>query len=298
MPARIFSVIDLDQQAEKGKGIKVENVIKNEELEISALNLQKDIFYSIKKTDSEHHFKVYTILSGKAYVVEEDAYLITGSILYVHDLKDRINLLVLEDMKMYTQSYHQNSYESFLKNITDVGNILHQIQAKDQYTDEHCNRVYKYAVRIGIKLGYKGTRLLHLVHASRYHDIGKIFIPEEILNKPGKLDEAEKKIMQSHVMQGTELIKDFDRDLIFNIIAQHHERLDGSGYPAGVFGDEILEESRIIAICDSFDAMVTDRVYKKGKSVEEAIVELKSMAGTHYDAIIIDLLIEVLPECT
>jgi len=294
MTVKIFSMDDMEHHAEKGKGIKIENIVKTDDFEISALHLKKDTFYSIKKTDSECHFKVYTVLTGKAYLVEADAYLTCGSIVYVNELSDRINFIVLEDMALYSQSHHMSNYETFVKNIGDVGNILQQIQEKDQYTDEHCNRVYRLAVKIGIKLGYKGTRLLHLVHASRYHDIGKIYVPEAILNKPGKLDEEEMKIMQSHVLHGADLIKDYDSSLIFNIISQHHERLDGSGYPSGLKNGEILEESKIIAVCDSFDAMVTDRVYKRGKTVEEACDELKNMGGTHYDEKILTIFIEIL----
>lgn len=115
---------------------------------------------------------------------------------------------------------------------------------------------------MGLALGYSGNRMLHLLLAAQYHDIGKINIPDDILNKPGRLTDHEFSIMKGHVVEGKDLIiENFNED-VYQIIVQHHERIDGSGYPLGLKGSRICQEAKILAICDSYDAMISQRIYK------------------------------------
>jgi len=146
------------------------------------------------------------------------------------------------------------------------------------------------------RLRFSGNRLFNLTFATRYHDLGKIHIEDELLNKPDKLTTEEYSRMKEHVLLGKEMIlHDFNEE-IFRIIVQHHERMNGSGYPYGLSGDEISEDGRLIAICDSYDAMVTDRVYKRGKTPEEALQELRDLSGTLFDSRLVEEFIAMMQE--
>jgi HD-GYP domain-containing protein (c-di-GMP phosphodiesterase class II) len=132
-------------------------------------------------------------------------------------------------------------------------------------------------------MGYKAKALNDITKAAYYHDLGKIHIADDILNKPSKLNIDEYEEIKKHVEASKdEIIKHFNPH-VFEIIYQHHERYDGSGYPNGLVGNDILEEARILAICDSYDAMITNRIYKKGKSPEIALLELRELSGILYD---------------
>ena len=177
---------------------------------------------------------------------------------------------------------HATNYDLFKSVETfneKVSKLLTEIQNKDHYTGEHSQRVYELVKKLALRLGYKSKALNNLTKAAYYHDLGKIFISDEILNKPESLSVDEYDEIKRHVQYSKEMILENYNEDIYNIIVQHHERFNGTGYPNGLKGDEISVEARIIAICDSFDAMITDRIYKKGKSVEIALLELKELSG-------------------
>ncbi|WP_445492427.1 HD-GYP domain-containing protein [Niallia sp. 03133] len=165
------------------------------------------------------------------------------------------------------------------------------IEEKDGYTVDHCERIKNYSMLVGEALDLTSHQLINLNYASFYHDIGKIKVPLHILQKPGKLSAEEWKIMQQHTTYGKEVLSSTNNPALIEIgkiVEQHHERYDGKGYPKGLKEDEISIEASIISVVDSFDAMTTDRVYKKGKSKEEAFKEIKINRGTMYHPLIVD----------
>ena len=133
-----------------------------------------------------------------------------------------------------------------------------------------------------------------LALAALFHDIGKIFVPDEILNKPDRLSDDEFSYIKKHSTDSQILLKDKFEERVGKIVEQHHERLDGSGYPNGLKGDEILIEAKIISVSDSYDAMTSDRAYKKAMSPKAAIDELKLMTGKQYDELIVLALEQIL----
>ncbi|MFT8322978.1 MAG: HD-GYP domain-containing protein [Bacillus sp. (in: firmicutes)] len=182
--------------------------------------------------------------------------------------------------------FHQYSHVS--KKLME---LAISIEEKDGYTVDHCERIKNYSMLVGEALNLTPNQLINLNYASFYHDIGKIKVPLRILQKPGKLTDEEWKVMKQHTTYGKEvLLKTNNPALIAvgEIVEQHHERYDGKGYPKGLKEDEISIEASIIAVVDSFDAMTTDRVYKKGKSNEEAFEEIKINRGTMYHPLIVD----------
>jgi len=136
---------------------------------------------------------------------------------------------------------------------------------------------------------------MNILLAANFHDIGKISITDEILNKPDKLTLDEFNIMKSHVNNSYDILSESISPQVIEILMQHHERLDGSGYPNGLKGNQISLSGRILAIADSFDAMTTDRVYKLGKTADLAIEELPNLSNL-YDQSIVEVLKLILKE--
>ena len=171
------------------------------------------------------------------------------------------------------------------------------VEAKDPYSAGHSKRVGYYAVKIGERMGLKPEVLKVLQHAGTLHDIGKIGIKDGILLKPTPLTPEEAKIMQQHSLIGEAIIKPV-RSLanVASLIRHHHERYDGSGYPSGLRGREIPFGARILSVADTYDAMVTDRPYRKRLPVEDAIAELTRLAGKQYDPEVVEAFVAFLDE--
>lgn len=161
------------------------------------------------------------------------------------------------------------------------------VEYKDPYTRGHCERVMGYSDAIAVRIGLSEEDRKRLRYACILHDIGKIGIPGRILDKPGKLTEEEYEIVKRHSILGEDLVKDvpFLKDIAL-LIRWHHERWDGKGYPDGLKGYEIPLEDRIMAIADAFDAMTSDRPYRRALSIKEAIEEIRRGMGGQFDPVL------------
>lgn len=175
--------------------------------------------------------------------------------------------------------------------------IARTVDAKDSNTSRHSFRVSEYAVAIARRLGYSEEKCENLRQIALMHDIGKIGIPDAILNKPDRLTDEEYEIMKTHVLKGGEILKDFT--MIDNVslgALYHHERYDGKGYCHGLKGEEIPLDARIIGIADAFDAMTANRVYRRHLSPETVIGELKKGRGTQFDPKLTDIMLSLIDE--
>ncbi|MBD3561021.1 HD domain-containing protein, partial [Planktothrix sp. FACHB-1355] len=178
-----------------------------------------------------------------------------------------------------------------------VGALSETIEVRDPYTAGHQRRVAWLAVEIGKQLGLNEDRLKSLHIAGILHDIGKISIPAEILSKPGRLSKIEFELIKEHPKVGEEILRKVSFDWpIATIVGQHHERLDGTGYPRGVAGENILEEARILAVADVMEAMISHRPYRPGLSLEEAILELENGIDSKYDGNVVKSCIKIMKE--
>lgn len=175
-----------------------------------------------------------------------------------------------------------------------VRTLADTIALKEPYTPAHQNNVSQITRCIG--------QILHLdsdiVDGARIgatlHDFGIIRISNEILNKPGKLTDAEFEIMKQHPVHGFQILKSIDFPWpVGRMVLQHHERLDGSGYPGGISGTDIILEARIIAVADVIDSMTSDRPYRKALPVETALEEVKKFKGVKYDSAVVDAALEL-----
>lgn len=171
------------------------------------------------------------------------------------------------------------------------------IEAKDEYTGEHIDRVQEFSVKIGKKVGLSEERLEQLRYASILHDIGKIGVPDLILGKPDKLTEDEWAEMKKHPEIGERIVGQVNHlSRAAKIIGQHQEKYDGSGYPKGLEGEEITLEARIVAVADAWDAMRTARPYREALPKEEALKEVRENKGTQFDPEVVDILLEMIKE--
>ncbi len=180
--------------------------------------------------------------------------------------------------------------------LTTADTLAETIDKRDPYTGGHTRRVMEYSLAIGRELGLEGEELERLRLAAALHDIGKIGIGDSILLKNGKLSEEEFKIVKMHPLYAEEILKHvkYFNDIIPGI-KHHHERFNGGGYPSGLKGKNIDLAARIIAVADAFDAMTSERRYRKALSYDEAVAELKANAGTQFDPEVVEAFLRVCP---
>lgn len=208
---------------------------------------------------------------------------------------EEINALYEETIAM-NQSLNNLVHELKDTYKTTVKCLADAIEANDVYTKGHCERVTKYALQIADEMNISKKDMLNLQYASLLHDIGKIGIPNNILNKPDRLTDEEYEIIKKHPSIGYKIIKEIpylSESAV--ILHEHHERIDGKGYPNGLTGDKINLMSKILSIADSYDAMTSNRPYRfKPLSKEEAIEQLIKNKDTQFDSQIVDIFIKLL----
>lgn len=195
------------------------------------------------------------------------------------------------DEVKYLEQEKTKNYKDALYTLVDL------IEQRDAYTGGHSNRVAKYCKKIAQKLNMSEKEIDEIYEAGVLHDIGKIAIPDSVLLKPGKLSDLEYSLIKKHVNIGYKiLVKSPMFERISKIVKLHHERLDGSGYPDGLKGEQISLSGSIMAVADSFDAMTTSRIYKAKRSVSEALDELKLLGGDLFDKKVVECALEVLKD--
>src|SRR6266550_470441 len=177
----------------------------------------------------------------------------------------------------------EDAYRSTLKALTAA------LETRDQETHGHSERVVTYSLRLGREYGLDNQRIKALEFGSLLHDIGKIGVPDSILRKPAKLTDQEWVRMREHPAHGQQILRGIHfLEGAARVVAQHHEKWDGSGYPLGLRGEDIDLCARIFSVADAFDAMTSDRVYRKGKSYEAAAEELDVWAGRQFDPKVVE----------
>ena len=170
-------------------------------------------------------------------------------------------------------------------------------EMRDPYTAGHEKRVAEIAVAISAELGFDTERQQGMRVAGYLHDVGKINIPAEILSKPGRLSDVEYNLVKGHVQAGYDAIKDVDFPWpVAEVVFQHHERLDGTGYPRGLKGEEIIIEARILAVADVVEAMSSHRPYRAALGIDKALDEIKHGRGVAYDATVVDACLKLFNE--
>ena len=171
------------------------------------------------------------------------------------------------------------------------------IEAKNEYSKGHSYRVAQYAGMIARELGWSSKEIRNLKNAAYVHDVGRVGIPDSILNKPSKLTEEEYALVKAHTVIGADILKDITViEHAAEVARFHHERYDGKGYPDGLKGEEIPIQARIVAVADRYDAMNTRRIYRSALSQEQILEELTDNRGTQFDPVIVDTFVRLLEE--
>ena len=171
------------------------------------------------------------------------------------------------------------------------------VEFRDEDTGAHIERIGRFSTLLAEQLGMDPEFCARLSHAAPLHDVGKVAIPDAILLKPGPLTAAERAIVETHAEEGHRLVRGSSSsilDMAATIALSHQEKWDGSGYPRGLAGEEIPIEGRIVAVADVFDALTSDRVYRKAFPVEEAVRMMREERGHHFDPVVLDAFMEVL----
>lgn len=205
--------------------------------------------------------------------------------------------LVLFIIPMIIARQSLNSYMDMRQTFLDtIQSLSATLDAKDPYTRGHSTRVATFATALARELGWSTRKTELLQYVAMVHDVGKVAIPESILKKEGKLTAGEYARMKEHSLIGFNIIKDI-RFLASgaDIIKHHHEWWDGTGYPDGLRGEGIPEGARILAVADAFDAMISDRSYRKAPGLIRAVQEIKEGAGTQFDPFMADTFIRIIP---
>ena len=239
-------------------------------------------------------FEFFYVLSGNIRLMlpEGEVVLETGGSFHADGLEGNLSIEALSDTTLLyvTNKPVYDDLSGFEVNLHD---LMTQVDNKDHYTYRHSRNVMQYSVLVAKKLAVGKASIDDLVTASLFHDVGKCYVPDEILNKSGKLTEEEYAVIKRHPAESARLLEPRFGKKVAEIAQSHHERLNGSGYPNGLTKDEISLEGRLIAIIDSFDTMTSKRVYTKvPKTFLEAAEELYSLPHL-YDQEITKVLLDM-----
>ena len=199
--------------------------------------------------------------------------------------ENHLEALVAQRAEELSRAYDalEGAYRTTLKALTAA------LETRDHETHGHSERVVAFSLRLGREVGLDEEQMRSLEFGSLLHDIGKIGVPDAILRKPARLTEEEWLKMRQHPLHGGAILKGIEfLEGASRVVAQHHEKWDGSGYPLGLRGEEIDINARIFAVADAFDAITSDRVYRRGRSYEEAAAELSEYAGRQFDPTVVE----------
>ena len=328
-PVKIgVSSISLDGEQYFGKTINIKKSVYRVSINLSVLGFKPNkgylIYYKMEGVDKDYHLMGgddysinFTNLAGgnyrfRAYAVDEFG-----------QVSNEIDIQLIKERKLYEYVWfwiiagilalglvigiafliiRQKTRQALkkqleYKNITveSIQAIARTIDAKDEYTNGHSTRVGYYSRLIAQNLGLSEEEVDNIYYIALLHDIGKIAIPDKILNKPGRLTDEEFAVMKSHTTRGAKILKGISTiPHIVEGAKYHHEKWDGSGYPEGLKGEQIPFVARIICCADCFDAMATKRVYKEPISLENIAQEFKRCEGTHFDPQIAEVVIHMM----
>lgn len=207
----------------------------------------------------------------------------------MRSLRDRYRNQLESEIALRTFELEQQLEEIERSYRMTLSAVIKALEKRELEADGHSERMITFSLRLGYELGLGKESLRDLELGTMLHDIGKIGVSDDILKKPERLDMAEWASMKRHPIFGQDILHGIPfLDGASRIVAEHHECWDGSGYPFGLRGEEIALGARILAVVDAFDAMISDRVYRKGRSYDEALQEIEKFAGTQFDPLVVD----------
>ncbi len=255
----------------------------------------RDVFRTVVSRDGEEPEIILWAKDGKKFPIEETNMPMSeghrnasGHVLVFRDISTRVR--TEKELKESWEKLHQ-ALEGTIQAMALT------IEIRDPYTAGHQRRVSKLSCAIAQQLNMPEIQIEGLRVAGVIHDIGKIYVPAEILSKPGEITAIEYGIIKTHPQVGFDILKTIRFPWpVAQIVLQHHERLDGSGYPLGLVGDQILKESRILTVADIVEAMSSHRPYRPARGIEEALEEITKNKGSYYDREVVDICVRLFRE--
>lgn len=287
--------------------------VVNDKATTTYIGVGEDItyaLYSVKKdktfwifnnfVEDDQYIETYTLLSGEVEITYQELCWIwqPGQTINIQEYYSVLSCIASVESEILiemSQAYYDTDYEV----RQSVQQDARHLQLVDGYTYHHCARIAEYSLELWKRLNPKGNNFSVMKLGAYFHDIGKLDVPLDILNKPGKLTKSEWEIIKSHTVTGAERMRNHPSSRFHeaaSIVEQHHERYDGKGYPYGLKGDEITLEAAIISVVDAFDAMTTNRVYRAALTLDEALKELQKGKGTQFHPLVVDEFIHMLQE--
>ena len=273
---------------------KMQGVQKNDQqvllarqksMELMLYRMQKGQTGCLRALPLPDNAEFYYILQGCILLQPQDGeeiMLRKGDSMVFDSTAQTTLFTILEDTE-FLGFFGHPVFEDDDDNNEDLRRIMNALQEADGDTLEHCERVRQLSMRMAHKLHYPTEYMQELFYAARFHDVGKSKIPLEILIKPSALTKEEYAVMKRHSELSADMVRERFGARIAQIVLQHHERVDGTGYPQGLKGDEIRFPARLIAVADAYDAMVTVRPYNKGRTSEQALAEIDRCSGAQFD---------------
>lgn len=225
-----------------------------------------------------------------------------------HEFEPRVrNMLRLRQAHLDTRAraeilaeeVRRATAEIFQRERETITRLARAAEFRDPETGAHIQRMARYSALIAERLGMSRAEVDNILQAAPMHDVGKLGIPDYILLKPGRLNPEEREIMKQHAMIGHDILKDSASLVVqlgASIALSHHEKYDGTGYPGGLAGERIPIEGRIVAVADVFDAITSERPYKRSWPIDEAVAFLREGRGTHFDPVCVDTFFDSLDE--
>lgn len=305
----IVMIVELIESIVSGKAIFIlnHNYYYSENSEWDKISVLKSV---LKKYDSETIGEFVKKISSFEPVEIEKNLIYNFPVIIKNKLQGNLIFIIEKSMKINERQNElinnilsqsgvviENAFlitESKKRNIDIVKSLVKAIEAKDNYTKGHSDRVAIYSVMIAEIMGLSDEKLIEIEMAAVLHDVGKIGLPENILNKEGKLTDEEYKYIKQHPEKGYEIVSQIkNMQHIAMIIRYHHERWDGLGYPTGKKREEIPLESRIIAVADTYDAITSDRPYRTGNTKEFALKEIEKNKNKQFDPVIVEIFLSI-----
>lgn len=255
----------------------------------------REVFRTVVSRDGEEPEIILWAKDGKKFPIEETDMPMSeghrnasGHVLVFRDITARVR--TEKELKESWEKLHQ-ALEGTIQAMALT------IEIRDPYTAGHQRRVSKLSCAIARELGMPETQVEGLRVAGDIHDIGKIYVPAEILSKPGQITAIEYGIIKTHPQVGFDILKTIKFPWpVARIVLQHHERRDGSGYPLGLSGDQILREARILTVADIVEAMSSHRPYRPARGIDEALEEISKNKGKYYDEDVVDVCVRLFRE--
>jgi putative nucleotidyltransferase with HDIG domain len=265
-----------------------------------------DFAASLLRERMIHGLTVREQLADAAWVYAVDVALTPVGLLAAFAVRDRPWALLLLLPLLGLMVFFSSERRGRLKGLVELSSAYRGtamvlgdvVEADDGYTGEHSRGVVALALDVAEELGLSADQRRNVEFGALLHDVGKVCIPKDIINKPGRLDDTEWAIVRTHTVQGQQLLDRVGGSMsdVGRIVRSHHERWDGRGYPDGLMDAEIPLEARIIAACDTYNAMTTTRTYREALPPARAVEELRRCAGTQFDPDVVEALLRVLGE--